>query len=189
MIKSRTELKDYLREDFRRYIHRLREPNTIVNKLVNWLLIKLDITIAFQKSLRKYEYYSYKWNHGSKLLYSLPLIVSYFKYKKRAQRCGFSISKGSCGKGLFLPHYGGIIINPRAKIGRNCTIHCFVNIGEKDGGVPTIGDDCFIGPGAKIFGNISIGNNVSIGANAVVNKSFPDNCIIAGVPAKIVKYK
>ena len=64
-----------------------------------------------------------------------------------------------------------------------------VNIGAYEGGVPVIGDDVYIGPGAKIFGDIAIGNNVSIGANAVVNKSFPDDVIIAGIPAKIIKSK
>lgn len=53
-------------------------------------------------------------------------------------------------------------------------------------GVPVIGDNCYIGPGAKLFGDIRIGNNVAIGANSVVNKSFEDNVTIAGVPAKIV---
>ena len=57
---------------------------------------------------------------------------------------------------------------------------------EKEEEAPIIGDNCFIGPGAKLFGKIKIGNNVAIGANAVVNKSFEDNVTIAGVPAKIV---
>ena len=47
----------------------------------------------------------------------------------------------------------------------------------------------YIGPGAKIIKPVHIGNNVSIGANAVVNKDVPDNCVVAGVPAKIIKYK
>ena len=63
------------------------------------------------------------------------------------------------------------------------------NIGAYEGGAPVIGDNVYIGPGAKIFGDITIGNNVSIGANAVVNRSFPDNVIIAGVPAKVIKNK
>lgn len=55
---------------------------------------------------------------------------------------------------------------------------------------PVIGDNCYIGPGAKIYGKIVIGDNCAIGANAVVNKDFKDgNCTIAGVPAKITSYK
>ena len=84
-------------------------------------------------------------------------------------------------------HYGTLVVNKDARIGNNCRIHVGVNIGGFNGGVPVIGDNVYIGPGAKIFGGITIGNNVSIGANAVVNKSFPDNVVIAGVPAKIIK--
>lgn len=78
----------------------------------------------------------------------------------------------------------------KAKIGKNCRIHVCTNIGNapshgKDG-TPTIGDNVYIGPGAKIFGPITIGDNVVIGANAVVNKSFPSDCTIAGVPAKVI---
>lgn len=52
-----------------------------------------------------------------------------------------------------------------------------------------IGDNCIIYPGAKIFGEIKIGNNCVIGANAVVNKSFPDNSIIGGIPGKLLRLK
>jgi serine O-acetyltransferase len=53
-------------------------------------------------------------------------------------------------------------------------------------GVPTIGDNVIIFPGAKVVGNIRIGNNVVIGANATVINDVPDNCVVAGTPAKIV---
>lgn len=56
-------------------------------------------------------------------------------------------------------------------------------------GVPTIGNNVHISHGAIVFGGISIGNNVDIGANAVVNKPVPDNAIVAGVPAKILRIK
>lgn len=50
-----------------------------------------------------------------------------------------------------------------------------------------IGDNCYISPGVKIVKPIKIGNNVVIGANAVVNKDIPDNSMVAGIPAKIIK--
>ena len=53
----------------------------------------------------------------------------------------------------------------------------------------SIGDDCYISTGITILGPISIGNNVTIAAGAVVTKDIPDNCIVAGIPAKIIKYK
>lgn len=65
-------------------------------------------------------------------------------------------------------HYGSSIVNASAKIGKNLTIYPGVIIGAKDGGCPNIGDNVFIGAGAKVFGSITIGNNVTIAANAVV---------------------
>lgn len=51
-----------------------------------------------------------------------------------------------------------------------------------------IGDDCFIGMNSIILKGTTLGNNVIVGAGSVVHGTFPDNCIIAGNPARIVKY-
>lgn len=78
-----------------------------------------------------------------------------------------------------LPHgLYGIIISHNAVIGKNCTIYHQVTIGEWKTGAPTIGDNVWIGPGAKIFGCIHIGNNVRIGANCVVSRDVPDNATV-----------
>jgi serine O-acetyltransferase len=96
------------------------------------------------------------------------------------------------GKGVFMPHPYGIIISG-VKIGGNCTLCHDVTIGGagrgNKHGSPTIGDRVYIGPGARIFGPITIGNDVAIGANAVVTKDLPDNAVAVGVPAKIISYK
>lgn len=81
----------------------------------------------------------------------------------------------------------GIIISPYAKIGKNCVIHQQVTIAGLNGVSSEIGDSCMIGAGAKILQNVKVGNNVFIGANAVVTKDIPDNCVVGGVPAKIIK--
>lgn len=87
--------------------------------------------------------------------------------------------------------YGGlgIVLHPRVRIGDNVIIGQQVTIGgrSKIYDVPVIGNNVFIGTGAKILGDVVIGNNVVIGANAVVVESVPDNCVVAGVPAKIIK--
>ncbi|WP_413537678.1 serine O-acetyltransferase [Enterococcus malodoratus] len=100
--------------------------------------------------------------------------------------CEFS-AKLECGKGLIINPPYGIVINQEAVIGKNVSIRHQVTIGEKNGVSPTIGDNVDISMGAKIIGGITIGNNCVIGANAVVTKSFPDNSILAGVPARIIK--
>jgi len=101
---------------------------------------------------------------------------------------GLSIPKNVFGAGLCIVHYGTIVVSSKAKIGENCRIHPSTSIGEYNG-TPKIGNNVYIGPGAKIFGNITIGNNVAIGANAVVNNDIPDNVTVGGIPAKIISQK
>lgn len=99
--------------------------------------------------------------------------------------CGFSIGLNCFGKGLSISHIGTIVVNHNARIGENCRLHVCVNIGT---GSPVIGDNVYIGPGAKLFGKINIADNIRIGANAVVNKSFNEEGItIVGVPAHKVE--
>ncbi len=89
-----------------------------------------------------------------------------------------------------LPHgLQGIYISRYAQVGKNCRIYQNVTIGEVNGKAPIIGDNCLIGAGAVIIGDIRIGNNVKIGAGAVVSKDIPDNCTVVSPPALIVKKK
>jgi serine O-acetyltransferase len=97
------------------------------------------------------------------------------------------------GKGTKLGYAGmGVVIHTNCIIGENCSIAQQVTIGggnSKYQGVPTIGNNVRISKGAIVFGGITIGNNVTVGANAVVNKPVPDNAVVAGVPAKIIRIK
>ncbi len=83
----------------------------------------------------------------------------------------------------------GIIVSHYARIGKDAWIAQQVTIGQAmdKAAAPVIGDNVIIGAGAKILGEITIGNNVVIGANAVVTHDVPDNCVVGGVPAKIIK--
>lgn len=105
-------------------------------------------------------------------------------------KLGWDIPINTFGPGLKINHYGLIVVNGNARIGAFCDIHQGVNIGQHGADqhdVPTIGDNVWIGPGAKIFGRITIASRCAIGANAVVNRSFTDEDIsIAGIPAKKV---
>ncbi|MBQ3548135.1 MAG: serine acetyltransferase [Clostridia bacterium] len=91
-----------------------------------------------------------------------------------------------------LPHGpNGIIVSKFAKIGSNCKIYHQVTIATKNINgefvSATIGDNCTLGAKCTVVGGVKIGNNVKVGANAVVTKDVPDNCTVAGVPAKIIK--
>ena len=98
-------------------------------------------------------------------------------------------STAEIGGGLIVQHGYGTIIAPR-KIGKNCWVNQGVTIGyTNDTDCPTIGDEVTIYAGAKILGDVHIGNNVIVAANAVVVKDVEDNCVVGGVPARVIKRK
>lgn len=150
----------------------------------------LDPVTRFVIVMRLYEYV--KNTHKSVLL--LYPITLWFRCL--SLKLGFSLGPNIFGPGLAIVHHGLLIINPTTRIGKNCRIHMgvhiggaaiFVAAGSESDYSPRIGDNVYIGPGAKIYGPIRIGNNCVVGANAVVTKSFPnDGLTIAGVPAKII---
>lgn len=91
--------------------------------------------------------------------------------------------EATIGSGLRCPHNFGIVISGGAVVGQNVTIMHQVAIGTDETGdkkSPTIGNDVFIGAGAKSIGGCNIGNGVIVGANSVVTKNVPDNCIVVG---------
>lgn len=106
-----------------------------------------------------------------------------------AYRHGGYIGPDTVIKGIpELPHgLQGIFISRYAEIGENCRIYQNVTIGEVDRKAPKIGDNCLIGAGAVIVGDIRIGNQVKIGAGAVVSMDVPDNCTVVSQPARILE--
>lgn len=98
--------------------------------------------------------------------------------------------KTKIGKGTVFPHHAlGIVIHPYAIIGENCKIEQNVTIGGRSGitVLPVIGNNVMIGAGALVLGPVKIGDNVQIGAGAVVVNDIPENCVVTGIPAKIIK--
>ena len=94
------------------------------------------------------------------------------------------------GDGTALGYGGiGVVIHARARIGRECIIGTGVTIGGRSRipGVPQIGDRVYIGTGAKILGDVRVGSDVVIGGNAVVIRNVEDGCVVAGVPARVIR--
>lgn len=148
-----------------------------------------DRRFKFYKSLRFTEYII-NCHPGYKGFFAK---IAGLKHTRLCNKYQWTIPPNVFGKGLSIVHIGTIVVSQNARVGENCRIHVCVNIGNAishgKSGAPILGDNVYIGPGAKIFGPIHIGDNVAIGANAVVNKSFEDNKTIAGVPARVISNK
>lgn len=142
---------------------------------------------CYVKALRKFEYY---YNNFSNIFNKV--MCAFYRRKKNilGRQLGIEMHQNCFDEGLKIWHAGNIVVNPRARIGKNCVLHgdnCIGNNG-KDVECPRIGDNVRIGVGAKIIGNIEIANNVTIAAGAVVISSCTqENAVLAGVPAKCVK--
>lgn len=158
---------------------------------------------VFQKKiLNKIQHYNHKkyWKRRDYLLDSSKKNklkkIFYLIYIKRIDAKHLSSFGSNINSGAIfetspsLPHGPNLIfVSHQAKIGKNCVIYQGVTIGEKfdAGPAPMIGDNVVIYPHSIIIGDIKIGNNVKIGAGSIATKDVPDNCIVAGNPAQIIK--
>ena len=174
MIRSKADYTSFLQADLE--VHGLSGWRW-------WMRFKYDV-VAWQRLLRKTEYLI---NCRKGALWRPYVLWTRWRFRQHSIRLGFEIPPNVFGPGLNVTHWGSIIVNPRSRVGRNCRIHAGAVIGEERDEVPVIGDNVYIGPGAKIFGGICLGNNVRIGANAVVNKSWPDDVTLVGIPARPVQ--
>lgn len=102
--------------------------------------------------------------------------------------CNCIIGRGAqFGPGFVLIHSTGIVINGTVQGGSNVFLEHQVTIGAERRKAPVLGNDVFVGAGAKILGNISVGNGARIGANAVVVKDVPPHTTVVGIPARVVR--
>ena len=155
--------------------------------------------IILEQLIRPESFYINKFLHllraEEKYTYSKPCKLLAFWYKARknrlGSRLGFIISAGCFGEGLKLEHYGSVIVNPKSRIGKNCTIHgncCIGSNGSYPDNSPVIGDNVDIGQFAQILGGIKIADGVKIGAGAVVVKDvMTPGVTVVGVPAKVIE--
>ena len=180
MLSSKEDLRYYLKCDkiALKIPDRIKRPRPFVDHIWKYEIL-----------LRKTEYYTNR-THSK-----IGRIISLF-YKTRLQlfgeKLGISIYVNCFGPGLSIAHHGCIVVNGNARIGNNCRIHEGVTIGTTNGSskAPVIGNNCFLGSGCKVIGEITIADNIAIGAGAVVVKDImQDNVSVAGVPAKIISSK
>lgn len=114
------------------------------------------------------------------------LIYNHYTYK-----LGISIPlSAKIGPGFYIGHFGSIVVNGKCSIGSNCNISHEVTLGQANRGekkgYPELGNNVYIGPGAKLVGAVKVGNNVAIGANCVVTKDIDDNSVVVGIPGKVI---
>ena len=117
------------------------------------------------------------------------LILEHYRF-----RYGFEISYATkIGAGLYLGHFGGVVINSQTIIGKNVNIAQGVTIGQtnrgRKAGIPVVGDRVWIGANAIIVGNIYVGDDALIGPGAYVNFDVPARAVVLGNPGKIVSYE
>ena len=147
LIKTKKDLHNFLNYEKKLYVKSTKK------ELLMRLLFLSNENILLWKFIKLLRVLEFHINNNHKIR-SLFLKSKMMKYKKM----GLLIPPNKCGKGLHIMHIGSILINEKAVIGENCSIHIDTAIvaGGNDHGAPKIGDRCIIGVGAKIVGNIII---------------------------------
>lgn len=185
MITTRKDLRFYIQEDAKR--------NGYYKKhFAYWagLLIGNENAYIFKyiKLLRHAEFH---YNNRNIFIHKCLFYFYKIRYKRLGVKLNISIHPNECGYGLRIMHLsggGGVRLGAK-KIGNYCGFNAGCLIGTNGPGDtrPKIGDYVAFGPGAKAFGNISIGDNVFVAANSVVTKDVESNRIVGGIPAKLIK--
>jgi serine O-acetyltransferase len=124
-----------------------------------------------------------QWSRRWKLV---PLEM--FFNKLNGVCCSCIIGRGAeFGAGFVLIHSQGVVINGRVVAGRNVFIEHQVTIGAERRESPVLGNDIFVGAGAKIVGAVVVGDRATVGANAVVVHDVPAGATVVGIPARVVR--
>lgn len=164
---------DALRADLRRYIR---------NGRLEWWEPSLWVIVSYRLG---------HWSRTSrrKWLRRLAMGIDAPFYLAVTVLTGIHLPRrAEIGPGLKVWHFGGVFLNPLAKLGRGCTLRQNVCIGNRreDTDVPVLGDFVEVGVGAVILGAIRVGHHAIIGANAVVVQDVPDWHVAVGNPARLL---
>lgn len=189
MITSRKELKEYIKADRERMP--IKYPVLSALTFSESYLIRHYLTV-----LRHYEFWLNRWEDRRHQAIVKKVIgggifilrVLYFlRWRRLCLKTGIQVYPNTCGPGLVITHHSYVHIDNLTTIGKNCSILPMVLFGKNKEGRIIVGDNVHFGCGVTVLAPCTIGNNVYVGAGAVVNKDIPDNCIVAGVPARIIK--
>ena len=187
MLKTLTDLHDFIKADEKLFYSKRKKGLNMIRHHIHTSPISDDKYIwNYIETLRYCEYHI----NNDGFLHKFFRIYYLWKLRKMSIITGFQIPPNTIDKGLTIYHWGPIIINSKTRIGKNCILNPMVVIGHKSPGepAPRIGNNVFIGAGAKIIGDITIGDNVIIGQNVVVNKSVKsDSIVVVEQPRHIIK--
>lgn len=189
MITSKVILKEYITAD---------KSRNMVNCSRIYLLIESFLSLfgvvresfyvrKYLLVLRKLEYYTNVRTHfGGGYLMRIYYTI---KWKRLSNKYGIYIHPNTVGKGLYIPHFNGGIQLNCISMGDFCSVSSGVVVGNKGSqdNRAIIGNNVELTIGCKVIGKVVLGNNVIVAPNSVVIKNIPDNAVVSGVPAKIIK--
>ncbi len=178
MIRCRKDYLRYVAEDMAALGAKSAHPLWSSGNPMVWLT---DPIVRWERLLRRVEYWE---NCKTGVLWKPLRVLLRWRFQRKSMQLGFSIPINTCGPGLCILHYGSVVVSRHSRLGANCTLNSCVNIGARPGetAAPLIGDGCYIGPGAKLWGGIAVADGVAVGANACVSKDVPDRgCAVVGV--------
>lgn len=135
-----------------------------------------------QRQLRTAE----RWANRPGPRWKFATRVQKVRCRRQCARLGCEIPPGVAGPGFSIAHLPGIVINETASLGRNCRIHQNVTIGAARAKSPRLGDNVWVGAGAVIIGDITVGDGAAIAANAVVTRDVPPGVTVGGIPATVI---
>lgn len=129
----------------------------------------------------------YRLMQGARDAHLVPLELACNKLNSMLNAC--VIGRGAdFGPGFVLIHAQGIVINGKVRGGANVHLEHQVTLGDNGAGAcPTIGNDVYVGAGAKVIGPVTVGDGSRVGANAVVVHDVEPGTTVVGVPAKPVR--
>ena len=175
---SIAELRDYLRADLFRYRQRTGF----------WVSLRCFLKNPGFRTTCCFRIRKFLAPRPLARLFCAPIFALLGNHTARKYGIRIPVS-ARIGRGLMIGHWGGIWINPKAVIGENCNLNNDVSIGSAGPvaklGHPVIGDRVFIGPGARISGNIRVGDDSVIAANSFLTKSVQRGSVVVGVPAEV----